>query len=335
MVDATTQETGVESEQSVQARLVSFYAKGNQAPKAEPAPVAEAPEPQANAEEIPEPAAEQAEPDEAPEEYVEEETPSPAVEFEIVHNGQQHKLTRAQTIELAQKGFDYTTKTQRLASSEAQIAQALQAAQEIAQVQASLAPEIGQVEGFRSAVAEYKDVNWVQLAQQDPSLYAQHRARYDTLRDGLQQAEGTLNQKFQTVRQGKLQAETTLQNFEKARMAEVLPWWNDSKKREAEVAKLTKAAIADGYTAEELASVPQARYIRTLWKAAEYDRLTSSQGVKLKQMREAPPMVKPGAANPAPSQATQAYAKTRQALKKSGNWQDAAALFAMREKVKK
>ncbi len=335
---ATNPEAGVE-QQSVEQRLVSFYAgRGEKAaPKETPAPAAE--EAPANAEAAPEAETDDqayVEAEEAPLEDVElpDDTPSPAPEFEIVHNGQQHKLTRAETIELAQKGFDYTSKTQSLAQRESQISEALGAAQQIAQMQAALAPEIAQVEGFRTAVNEYKDVNWVQLAQQDSSLYAQHRARYDQLRDGLQASESVLNQKFTVIHQGQQQAQATLLQAEQARLAELMPWWKDSKRQSAEVKALTEAAIADGYTVDELKSIPQAKYVRTLWKAKEYDRMMKSQGPQLKKMREAPPMAKPGSANPAPPPGVQREQQLRAQLKKSGSVESAAELFAMRERRK-
>ena len=73
--------------------------------------------------EQPEPEKEAATDDDGPEltadDIIDDEEPKapqsePNVEFEIVHNGQQHRLSREETIKLAQQGFDYAQGTQRL-----------------------------------------------------------------------------------------------------------------------------------------------------------------------------------------------------------------------------
>ncbi len=99
-------------------------------------------EPSSQAQAQPEPAAvesqSQAEltPADLPDEAAPVET-QPAVEqeIEIVHNGQTHKIaTRAEQIDLMQKGFDYTQKTQTLAEASRAAAERVQRAEALEQV---------------------------------------------------------------------------------------------------------------------------------------------------------------------------------------------------------
>lgn len=330
-----TNPAGGVAQPSIEERLANLLNPAPAAAKEEPAPTAQA-------EPLAPPAAEQADAteDQAPsdeltaDDLTEDEPQADAgqsaaaQEFEIVHDGQQHKLTRAETIELAQKGFDYTRKTQAVAQAQAQVTEALQTAQQVMQMQVALGTELAQIEALNTSLKPYQNVDWVALAQQDPSAYAQHRANYDQLRDGLTRAQQGLQAKAVTIQEGNVRATQALLQAEMAKLPEFRPAWRDPTVYAADAKAIAEYGVKEGYTAEEMNTIRDARIVKTLWKAKEFDRLMSQKVERLKQVRTAPPMAKPAAAETPQTAAQQQVQKLRQRARKSGDWRDAAAVLA-------
>ena len=133
MVDATTPQAGVEqAAPSVEERLSALYARSEPA-TAEPEPKQPKAAPEAKPETVDEapPESDEPTPEDIPDEAEPSAQPDDQNAFEIVHNGTQHRLTREETIKLAQQGFDYTTKTQALAEKSKVIDTLMQRASEV------------------------------------------------------------------------------------------------------------------------------------------------------------------------------------------------------------
>lgn len=289
----------------------------------------ETPPPEQSAEVQPEgqAPAEEVTPDDIPDEQP---VAQPAVDaFEIVHNGQTHKLTREDTIKYAMQGFDYTQKTQAVAAKDRYVTEQLQRLSQVDQVAPQLQGQLAQVKAIEAQLAPYQSVNWVQEAANDPGRYAQLRAQYDVLRDAYGQAASQYTQAEQSARaqlrhiaQQRLQAEAQ-------RLPELVPEWKDPQRMEAD-----KAAISKHYTTtygineQELnAEANTAFKVAVLQKAMKYDQLVRSKADKSKTLRTAPPVTRPGAAQtPDAAKADQRKALT-QNLRKSGDLKDAAALI--------
>jgi hypothetical protein len=314
---------------SVEQRLANLYGADIKAPAPQPPQQSDAPEPPVQAEAA-EQDADQAElsPDDLPDDP-ESAAPSPSVdEFEIVHNGTQHKLDRAKTIELAQKGFDYTQKSQALAAQQRAIQETLQRAQEIEQLAPEIANEAAQLRAAEQALQPWQNVDWVRLATDEPLDYARYRAQYDQLVHAYNQVRGNLGAKAQHLQQRKAELGKAIVQQEMQRLTEFLPQLRDPKKFQAEAQSIKEYALDRGYTAEEVESVTDARYVRTLWEASQYRKLVLGKAERNKQLRTAPPTTKPGAVGTTESAADQKTKAIRQNLKKSGDWRDAASLLA-------
>jgi hypothetical protein len=313
---------------SVEQRLANLYGAKMDAP-APPAPkTTEAPEPPVQAEQEQE--ADQAElsPDDLPDEEGSA-APSPSVdEFEIVHNGTQHKLDRAKTIELAQKGFDYTTKSQQLAAAQRSVQETLMRAQEIEQLAPEIANEAAAVRAAEQALQPWQNVDWVRLATDEPLEYARYRAQYDQLVSAYNHVRGTFGAKAQHLQQRKVELGKAIVQQEMQKLTEFLPQMRDPKKFQAEAQAIKEYGLDRGYTEQELESVTDARYVRTLWEASQYRRLVKGKAERNKELRKAPPTTQPGAVGTTESAADQKTKAIRQNLKKSGDWRDAASLLA-------
>lgn len=314
---------------TVEQRLANLYGAQMEAPAPQPPQQEDSPEPPVQAEAA-EQDADQAElsPDDLPDDPVEA-APSPTVdEFEIVWNGTQHKLDRAKTIELAQKGFDYTQKSQALAAQQRAIQETLQRAQEIEQLTPEIANEAAAVRAAEQALQPWQNVDWVRLATEEPLEYARYRATFDQLNHAYNQVRGQFATKAQALQQKKVELGRAIVQQEMQKLTEFLPQMRDPKKFEAEKQSIKEYGLDRGYTAEELESVTDARYVRTLWEAAQYRKLVLGKAQRNKELRQAPPTTKPGAVGTTETPDQQRTKAIRQNLKKTGDWRDAAALLA-------
>jgi hypothetical protein len=254
----------------------------------------------------------------------------PAVDaFEIVHNGQQHKLTREETIRYAQQGFDYTQKTQQVAEQARLVQQRLQALAEVEQVQPQVMQHLAQVKALESQLAQYQNVDWVQVATDDPVGYAPARARFDVLRNAYEQAVGQFQHMQGQVQQRKAQIQQQMLMEEAQRLPAFVPEWKDAAKLEAGKAEIRKYLEANQIPVEAAGRYLDSAFaLATAYKAAKYDQLLKAKGEKSKQLRTAPPVTVPGAKTG--SAKAEQEKQLRDKLKRTKSIDDAAALLLNR-----
>ncbi len=338
MAESTQAATPVDtSEAGILARLGAFEARKDQeqaateeeqtSPPAAPAPEVK-PEPQ------------QATPsDEPTPEDIQEEAdapqPSAADEFEIVHNGAQHKLPRAEVIRLAQQGFDYTQKTQALAEHAKDVSAALQRAAEIEQISPLVANERAQLLTLQAQLKEYDGVNWVAVATNPETRdqYAAHRARFDELRDGIAMAEKRLQHADAEIKQRKDEVVRFQLAQEVQRLPEFVPAWKDPAKYEADSKEVIAWMASKGIDIKQVQPYLDSAFsCYVVYNAMKYDKLAQSKHDKSKLLQQAPPVTRPGIANtPGTAKAEKEQAIARK-FKKTGSLEDAAALYLQRMK---
>lgn len=321
-MEQTNPQAGV-APPSIEDRMSSFIAQSEADPEQkepgqEPAQEVQ-PEGQAETEVSDSPASE-----------AEAEEAQPAVDaFEIVHNGQQIKLTLEEAIQHAQQGYDYTQKTQALAEKSREADERLQRLALVEQMQPHLQVHLAQVKALESQMQPYQNVDWVALAQ-DPQLYAQHQAHFMTLQRAyngavqqLQQTQGQVQQHLGAIQQQRLAQEA-------ANLPNVIPEWKDPAKQEAGKADLLKYFTSQGISAQEAnAELNTAMKVAVAWKAMQWDRLQKSKSDTSKTLRKAPPVTVPGAAQSSTAKADKD--KQLQArLKKTGSREDAMAVLLNR-----
>lgn len=316
-------------ELSIEERLNRLYSPPRK--PAEPEQQAEAP--QDDAPDVPadaQPAqdegqSEEVSPDDIPDD--ENAKPGSADEFEIVHNGTQVKLDRAKAIELAQKGFDYERKTAAVAEKSRAVEARLQQAEELAQLVPAISKELAQVEALQQQLSQWQNVDWVQLATNDPLEYPKYRAQFDTLKNAFDHAKSALDESGQKFMKQKAALARQRMQEELPRLQELIPQWKDPEKFRQGSAELRAYLVKQGVPEERVDAMNSALEVSLAWKAKEYDRLVAAKADKVKQMRQAPPVVKPGALGTTQTAAQKQVQQVRQNLKKSGDWRDAAYLL--------
>jgi hypothetical protein len=214
--------------------------------------------------------------------------------WEIVHNGQQVKLTRAEVIENASKGFDYTRKTEALAADKRQVEERLARVAEIEQIAPILQQDLGQLAALEAQLKHYQNVDWVQLATDDPLGYPQHYARFTQLRETYQGVANQFHQKQQYVQAQKAQLSQQQLGQEFQRLTERIPEWKDAQKYETGRVELRNYLINQGASQADVDGLASSVAVSIARKAMLYDKLLQAKTEKVKQLRTAPPVVKPG-----------------------------------------
>ncbi len=338
MAEATTPSSGVDtSDAGILNRLAAFESNRDEeqaAPEEEQrAPAAAVPEAKPEPQEAT-PATDEPSPEDIPDE---EAAPQPSAgdEFEIVHNGAQHKLPRAEVIKLAQQGFDYTQKTQALAEYAKGLGTALQRVNELEQIAPLVANERATLQSLQAQLKEYDGVNWVAVATNPDTrdMYAAHRARFDQLRDSVAETHQRVTQAEQEIRRRKDEVVNVQLQQELQRLPEFVPAWKDPAKYQADSKEVIDWLASQGVDMKQVQPYLDSAFsCAVVYKAMKYDKLLKSKGDKSKLLQTAPPVTRPGIANTPGSAKAEKVQAIERKFKKTGTIEDGAALLLQRMK---
>lgn len=252
-----------------------------------------------------------------------------AVELEVTTKGEDgrdvvEKLTVKELREGYMKERDYRRKTAEVARQREEVGEKIR--QGVESERSAYLQNLQQLQAaFIEAVSpELKDVNWNQLASDNPAEYVRLRNRADQIVQVLQgmqtkQQEAATKQKADAAEARKkaaAEARTTLEAD--------IPGWNDTLYNE-----LMNVGVSVGYKPEEVGQWVDPRAIKLLHKAHLYDKLQAGKPAPDKKVVVAPKVVKPGASQQA-GQAQQQAAGAMKRLQASGKIEDAAAVIRSR-----
>jgi hypothetical protein len=297
--------------------------KPAKAPVAPPKPVAEAPEPvpaedaETDAVEAQDDAGEPAADDEAdePAEVVEAEP-----EYEVEVAGRKEIVKgKEQVKELLQKGLDYTRKAEANARNSEIIAAQARSLELQQQAQAALYEDVTTLRALDSQLEQYNKIDWAAAFDSDPFNAMKLKEQRDQLREARAAKSAELNHKHAAIQQGQAQAAQAALRAENEALLNKLPQWRNSEQAQKEKQSLARYLMDSGFGEGEVSSLMDHRALLITRKAWLYDQLQASKDGKVKQLRDAPTMAKPGAA-PQQQKANQkeSFAKFRQELKARG-----------------
>jgi uncharacterized protein (DUF3084 family) len=282
-------------------------------------------------EDAPEPAEAQAEEEpesEAEPEQEAEAQPQPT-KLKLKWNGEEVEKDLDEVVALAQQGHDYTQKTQKLADERRVIEEQSQAIkaqekafQEQTQLQRAFINEIAEVTALDKQIAQFQNVDWNALTDQDPVQAQKLFYQRTQLVDARNRMAQEIAQKHQTIQQQQhAQREAVIAKAKEALRRE-LPDWDEAKEAQAkEIAK------SYGFKDEEFSSVIDARTMKMILDAGSYRKLQSNP-VTQNKVAGKPPVVKPGSKDPNSAHKAQTQ-EIRNNLRKSGRMNDAARLIEL------
>lgn len=224
-----------------------------------------------------------------------EEAPQSPDEVELVHNGQQVKVSKEQAKNLAQMGYDYNVKMQALNQDRTKVQQVAQALQAQATLQTQLLDHAAVVKSFDMQLTEYPKY-LEQLAESDPLEYPKAQARYQRLMEQRNGAYAQMMQAYSQAQQAQTFVTAETRAMEQQKLLEKVPEWRDPKRYEKEAPAIFSSLEQWGFNQQELANsgiLEDHRAITILRKAYLYDQAVAR--AKSKTPAKVPGVAKPGA----------------------------------------
>lgn len=208
-------------------------------------------------------------------------------------------------------------------SIETQVEQASQAQNQYAQTLNQLltlsVPELQQIE----------NVDWMKLAQDDPTEYVRRTAIRDSLRQrvGFMQSQMQQVQNEQTQQMQARHQEHLAQQYET--LIEQIPEFKDTSKAQALVQDIGQTMSKFGFTEQEISSVADARIVRVMAEMARLTKLESSRKSALakKSPAQAPRLIQSNAASSRDDNTKRKVEEQFARLRKTGDVKDAARLI--------
>lgn len=249
--------------------------------------------------------------------------PEPVEETEeITWNGETRKVSKAELKELAQKGFDYTQKTQQLAEERRHIDAAVKQAQQSFEIQNQQIETIAIVKSLDAQLDQFRGVNWHNLAESNPVEYLKLNQTYRDLKEAREGKVQEFHQQAQTLTQMQSQA---FQEVLKKEYAALSSHPDFAGERAAQTKSKVKDFLkSEGYSDDEIGNVLDHRAIKVAWKAAQWDALQNSKSKIEKKVADVPKVIKSSSAKAPNSNADKEAFKR---LRETGRGEYAAKLI--------
>ena len=261
------------------------------------------------------------EPEEADEQDADSEEVTPEVtepEFiDLIVNGEQIKKTKEEVAELAQKGIDYTQKTQQLAEQRRMVQAEINAKAEEFKARESVIETLAEAKSLETQLKQYQGIDWNALVDSDPIQAMKLDRQYRELQTQYSQKVNEINSAQQRVAETQQAFVGELLQREKQSLYEALPEWKDAAKAKAEKDDIKTALQKAGFTEAEISGLTDHRSVVIARKAMLYDKLMEKKPETQKRVADAPKPVKPGTPQQRNKQG-EGYQKSRDQLKKSG-----------------
>jgi len=243
--------------------------------------------------------------------------------FRVKAAGEEKDVTLDELMQGYQLGADYTKKTQELAELRKANEAEARAIQESKQVRDTYAQRLKAIEEFLTQGDSQEDL--AALKENDPIGYAVKVAEQT---EKKQQLDAIKLEQDRIAREQQADYAQAMQRYvadEAQKLNKVLPEFSDKVKGEQLRNEIRNYGKTIGFTDQELAQVYDSRYVLTLHKAMQYDKLQKSKPSVKKKVAEAPKMAKAGTKI---KEGNSDIRKKQMAkLRSSGRKEDAAVLF--------
>jgi hypothetical protein len=299
---------------SLDAAAAAFAARTEQQPQEEAAPnPTEEAEPDPESADEPAEEAEEADPEAG-------DDAGELVEVEI--EGKTYKVPPE-----LQKGYlrqsDYSRRMNEVGEKEKAYTQRLELIEGIEAAAEQRAEALAQVRLLDERIKSYEGIDWAKARAENPGEAAMAAIELLSLKDQRKDAVGAAAQ----VARKLTETRQKVDGEKAADMARVLdkelPGW-----RGDVGAQITEYAKSIGFAEKDIASITDPKVVLALDKARRFDALQQSKEQIKAKAKDAPPVVKPGAARPRVNAAQDAMGR----LRKSNSLDDAADAFIARRK---
>ena len=250
--------------------------------------------------------------------------------FDITVNGKQQRVSLDELKEGYSKGSDYTKKTMELGEQRRSLDSELDAISKDKQAVKQMREEYAQkLQVVEQNLQTDENIDWVTLAQTDPTDYAVKKAEYDRKKELQLQVQ---QEKQKLAQEQRKEQERIYQNHienERGKLIEVMPIFGDQKKAPKLMKDISEFAMKQGYTEQEVSMVVDHRAVRTLHDAMKYNQLLEKKNLQGKKVKPISRVVSSEGKNNTRSTDKQVRVNDRmKQLKKSGNVKDAQKVLS-------
>ena len=260
-------------ESSIQERMAALLEAEEANPEAE--------EPQEEQDSEEQVDSEQTEETEEPEEPV----------IELNYNGEIKAFKKSEVVDLAQKGYDYTTKTQQLAEQRKALDEQTQLLQQSAAVLDQLSDKSVEIKAIDKQLAQYKQIDWHTLAQNDPMQYMTYNQTYQQLKEARAEAVNEYQQQANELTQANERNRQQLFEREQRLLIDAIPELRGEKAQQTREELMT-FLLNEGLQKHEIDTIVNHRAFKIAFKAMKYEKLMASKPEITKRMSEAPKVIK-------------------------------------------
>jgi hypothetical protein len=258
-----------------------------------------------------------------------QEQPEEDPKLKLKRGDEEVEVSAEEAKNLAQQGWDYTQKTQKLADDRKQVeayAQALKAQEQSLREQATMQQayikDIAKVESLNDQIAQYEKVDWNALSDSDPVQVQKLWIQYQNLQNQRTQASNEIQTKHYQLQTAQEQQRSVALEAARADLLKTFPDWGEAKATE-----LRETAKSYGFSDQELSGITDPRTVKVLADAASYRKLQAQKPNVTNKITGKPPVVKPGSKDTKQSAARQEVGELKKTFNKSRTTQNAAALL--------
>ena len=250
--------------------------------------------------------------------------------FDITVNGKLQKVSLNELKEGYSKGSDYTKKTMELSSQRRSLDSEIDAISKDKQAVKQMRDEYAQkLQVVEQNLQTDDNIDWVTLAQTDPTDYAVKKAEYDRKKELQLQVQ---QEKQKLAQEQRKEQERIYQNHienERGKLIEVMPIFGDEKKAPKIMKDIGEFAMKQGYTEQEVNMVVDHRAVKTLHDAMKYNQLLEKKNLQGKKVKPTNRVLSSEGKNNTRSTDKQLRVNDRmKQLKKSGNMKDAQKVLS-------
>jgi hypothetical protein len=250
--------------------------------------------------------------------------------FDITVNGKQQKVSLNELKEGYSKGSDYTKKTMELSEQRRTLDTELDTISKDKEAVKQMREDyMNKLQVVEQNLQTEDNIDWVKLAQEDPTDYAVKKAEYDRkkeLQQQIQKERQKLNEEKR--KEQELIYKQHIEN-ERGKLIESLPIFGDEKKAPEIMKKISEFAVKSGYTEQEVKMIVDHRAVKTLYDAYKYNQLLEKKNLRDKKVKPVSRVVSSEGKNNTRSPDKQMRVNDRmKQLKKSGNVKDAQKVLS-------
>ena len=250
--------------------------------------------------------------------------------FDITINGKTQKVNLDELKEGYSKGSDYTRKTMELSEQRRSIDTELDTISKDKEAVKKMRDDYAQkLQVVEQNLQTEDNIDWVALAQSDPTDYAIKKAEYDRKKELQSQVQQERQKLAEAQRKEQEQIyQNHIQN-ERGKLIDMMPIFGDEQKAPKIMKDIGEFAMKQGYTEQEVNMVVDHRAVKTLHDAMKYNQLLERKNLKDKKVKPANRVVSSEGKNETKSTDKVLRVNDRmKQLKKSGNMKDAQKVLS-------